>query len=242
MIVLIKRSSVALLSAIIVMGIIGGIMLADGQNNTQEAMNTVATEINKLTIIVDAGHGDPDGGAVANDGTQEAVLNLAVAKKLEEILLEVGCSVIMTRCDEMGIYNPDSKATIAQKKNEDMRKRREIQSSSGGDIFISIHMNKFEQAECYGAQVVYPENAEKSKQLASCIQNALKTGIDNGNHREPMASGSGIYLLKNVPIPSVIVECGFLSNSDELALLKTDEYQSKIAWAIYMGIVDYLKY
>ena len=241
MIVVIKRSSVALLCAILVMGIIGGIMFVSRGNIISDKEKPVAAEMSKLTVIIDAGHGDPDGGAVAGDGTQEAVLNLAVAKKLEAILYGAGCNVIMTRSDGMGIHNADGQTTISQKKNEDMKKRRLIQANAGGDMFISIHMNKFEQASCYGAQVVYPANDVRSEELAKCLQAALKNGIDNNNKREPMANKSGIYLLKNVPLPSVIVECGFLSNRDELALLKTDEYQSKIAWAIYMGIVEYVQ-
>ena len=235
----IKRNSVVLLAAIVVMGIIGAGMLAGNSHTYINEAHPVAAELNKLTVIIDAGHGDPDGGAVAGDGTEEAELNLAVAKKLEIILQNAGCKVIMTRSDSMGIHNQDGKTSISQKKNEDMRKRRSIQANSGGDMFISVHMNKFEQTDCYGAQVVFQASDAPSEQLAMCIQSALKTGIDNGNKREAMANKSGIYLLKNVPIPSVIVECGFISNRDELALLKTEEYQSKIAWAIYMGIVEY---
>jgi len=241
MIFVIKRSSIILLLAIVAMSIISVGMLVNNSHTMVDEARPVAAEMNKLTVIIDAGHGEPDGGAVASDGTQEAMLNLAVAKKLEEILQNAGCKVVMTRADNMGIHNESEKTSISQKKNEDMRKRRSIQANSGGDIFISIHMNKFEQTDCYGAQVVFQANDEPSKRLATCIQNALKTGIDNHNKREIMENKSGIYLLKNVPIPSVIVECGFLSNRDELELLKTEEYQSKIAWAIYMGIVEYIE-
>ena len=121
-----------------------------------------------------------------------------------------------------------------------MKKRREIQKNMGADIFCSIHMNQFSESKYYGAQVVYDNTNENAKLLAECIQTELKNNLDPENKRLAMKSGSNIYLLKNAPIVSVIVECGFLSNEKELALLKTDEYQSKIAWAIYIGLTEYL--
>lgn len=233
MIFVIKRSSALLLCAIIIMGIIGAI-LAKPQDNTA----AMATAINQKTVIIDAGHGEPDGGGSGEDGTREAAINLAVAKKLEEIMTQNGCKVIMTRTGENGIYD-SSANTIGEKKRSDMYKRRDIQKNSGADIYISIHMNKFEQTQYYGAQVVYDAKDQDSKKLATEIQKALKEGVDPNNERKPMAAGKDIWILKVATIPSVIVECGFLSNPNELSLLKTDEYQTKLAWAIYMGTVNY---
>ena len=233
MIVFLKKSSIFLLSimflctAIIASLAFGSICAPTSEN----------ASFGKL-VIIDAGHGEPDGGAVGSDGTCEALLNLQVAEKLNNLLSQADIKTVMTRTTEQGIHSPDCK-TIAQKKSSDMKKRREIQKNMGADIFCSIHMNQFSESKYYGAQVVYDNTNENAKLLAECIQTELKNNLDPENKRLAMKSGSNIYLLKNAPIVSVIVECGFLSNEKELALLKTDEYQSKIAWAIYKGIEAY---
>lgn len=233
MIVFIKKSSAFLLCTIFLcVMMIAGIILGD---------ISVPASVNASygkTVVIDAGHGDPDGGAVGKDGTTEAGLNLLVAQKVENLLSQAGIHTVMTRTTNEGIYDSDAK-TIAEKKRSDMRKRRDIQSSAGADLFVSIHMNLFEQSKYHGAQVVYDGKNEEAKRLAECIQSALKEGVDPGNERQAMKAGSGIYLLKNAPIPSVIVECGFLSNEEELANLKTDEYQTKLAWAVMKGIEAY---
>lgn len=188
-------------------------------------------------VIIDAGHGDPDGGALAKDGTTEAELNLLVAQKLNNLLSRADITTVMTRTTNEGIYAPNLKS-IAEKKRSDMHKRREIQSGVGADIFISIHMNQFEQSKYHGAQVVYGSGAE-SERLAKCIQTSLRDSVEPDNERRAMKSNGSIYLLKNTSVPSVIVECGFLSNQEELEKLKTDEYQTKLAWAIMKGIEIY---
>jgi len=189
-------------------------------------------------VVIDAGHGEPDGGAAGADGTTEAGLNLLVAQKLNNLLLQSDIKTVMTRTTNEGIYDPSAK-NITEKKRTDMRKRREIQSSVGADLFISIHMNQFEQSKYHGAQVVYDGKNAEAKRLAECIQSALREGVDPDNDRQAMKSDGSIYLLKNAPVPSVIVECGFLSNGEELEKLKTDEYQTKLAWAVMKGIEAY---
>jgi len=232
-IVFLKKSSIFLLSIIFLCTTII-VTLAFGSISTPTSENA---SFGKL-VIIDAGHGEPDGGAVASDGTCEATLNLQVAEKLNNLLSQADIKTIMTRTTEQGIHSLECK-TIAQKKNSDMKKRREIQKSMGADIFCSIHMNQFSQSKYYGAQVVYDDSNENAKLLAKCIQTQLKNNLDPDNKRQEAKTDGNIYLLKNAPIPSVIVECGFLSNENELTLLKTDEYQSKIAWAIYKGIEAY---
>ncbi len=233
MIVFLKKSSIFLLSIIFLCTAII-LTLAFGSISAPASENA---SFGKM-VIIDAGHGEPDGGALASDGTCEATLNLQVAQKLNNLLSQADIKTVMTRTTEQGIHSSESK-TIAQKKSSDMKKRREIQENMGADIFCSIHMNQFSESKYYGAQVVYDNSNEDAKLLAECIQKELKNSVDPDNTRLAMKTNGSIYLLKNAPVPSVIVECGFLSNENELALLKTDEYQSKIAWAIYKGIEAY---
>lgn len=190
----------------------------------------------KATVIIDAGHGEPDGGCVGSDGTKEAGLNLSVSKKLED-LLKNDYNTIMTRSDENGIHSAGAK-TITEKKRSDMQKRKSIKESSGADIFVSIHMNQFEQSKYFGAQVIYDKSNENAKRLAQEIQKQLSL-IDENNKRQAMACNGSVFLLKSSQVASVIVECGFLSNSPELEKLKTDEYQNQLAQAIKQGIDAY---
>lgn len=233
MIVFLKKSSLLFLS-VIVLCVAALIGMACG------SICVPASESASFgkTVIIDAGHGDPDGGAVGADGTTEAQLNLLVAKKLDNLLSASGIKTVMTRTTNEGIHDKNA-SSISTKKKSDMHKRREIQQNIGADIFVSIHMNQFPEKKYHGAQVVYDTKNESAKMLAECIQSALKEHVEAENNRQAMQAESGIFLLKNAPIPSVIVECGFMSNDGELALLKTDEYQSKIAWAVYRGIEKY---
>lgn len=188
-------------------------------------------------IIVDAGHGLPDGGAVGATGTIESTLNIKIAKLLQKELQKNGYTVIMTRSDENTITE-DGK-TIASRKKSDMYERLRIMNSSDADMFISIHMNKFSDSRYRGAQVIYSGNFEESALLAGVIQKSLHSLPENESKRTQAKAPSGIFLLKNAQIPAVIIECGFLSNFDEERLLNTKEYQNKLAKAIAEGIKCY---
>lgn len=198
-----------------------------------------STPISNHTIILDAGHGDPDGGAVAADGTIESNLNLNLVLKLQKLLESSGTTVILTRSDTNGIYEATAD-TIREQKVSDMKTRAKIANNSDAEMFISIHMNKLPQTEYSGWQTFYKNNDDISKQIASNIQTSLNYFIKKENSRT-IKSISGIYLTKNVEIPLVIVECGFLSNEEENKLLQTEKYQEELAWSIYIGIMDYLK-
>ena len=228
MFIVIKKFRLALIGAAFVLAVSGIVFLC-----------SAAPDEKSYKIIIDAGHGEPDGGAVGADGTKEANLNLSVSKKLETNLKTNGFNTIMTRTDENGIQNPNLK-TMKEKKRSDMRKRAEKKVSSGADIFVSIHMNKFEQSKYCGAQVLYDATNERAKILAAEIQNKLLS-LDPQNTRVPMASNGNVFLLKSSSVPSVIVECGFLSNPGELEKLKTDEYQNELSKAIAAGIENYFK-
>ena len=197
----------------------------------------VSLPVSGKTIVVDAGHGKPDEGAEVGDGTTEAETNLKIALKLQNLLEQSGCTVILTRSDENGIYDIDSK-TLKQKKISDIKNRVKIGNESSADIFVSIHLNKIPQEQYDGWQTFYNEKSEDGKRLAVSIQQNLNESIQKENNR--IASKiQNIYIVKNVEIPTTIVECGFLSNQKEKEDLMTDSYQNRLAWGIYNGIIDY---
>ena len=175
--------------------------------------------------------GKPDEGAEVGDGTTEAQTNLKIALKLQNLLEQSGCTVILTRSDENGIYDIDSK-TLKQKKISDIR------NESSADIFVSIHLNKIPQQQYDGWQTFYNEKSEEGQKLAKSIQENLNEAIQKENKR--VASKiDNIYIINKVEIPITIVECGFLSNPEEKSNLLTDSYQNRLAWGIYNGIIDY---
>lgn len=208
-----------------------------GKKNV-ETLETVALPVYNSTIIIDAGHrAEKTGGAVAKDGTEEAGINLKIALKVKTLLEQAGSNVILTRSDENGIYDLDKK-TLRQKKVSDLKNRVKIANASNADIFVSIHLNKIPQEKYWGWQTFYKNGNEESKKLAESLQKGLNDTIQKENKREAMKI-SNVYIIDNVEIPTSIVECGFLSNHEELELLKTEEYQDKLAWGIYVGIMDY---
>jgi len=176
-------------------------------------------------------------GAQSSSGTTEAQTNLAIALKLQNLLEQSGCTVILTRSDENAIYDIDSK-TLKQKKVSDIHNRVKIGNESSADIFVSIHLNKIPQQKYDGWQTFYNKESKEGCELAKSIQNALNEAIQKENNRIAK-SIENIYIINHVEIPISIVECGFLSNPDEEKLLLSDDYQNRLAWGIYNGIIDY---
>ena len=192
------------------------------------------------TIVLDAGHGGIDPGAMNKDKTiLEKDVNLEITKKLRDLLESSGATVIMTRDRDVSLYQEDGNKTTRQKYNENLKNRKKIINESNADIFVSIHLNAFEQSKYYGAQTFYPKGKDDGKELAQFIQDELKRVVDQDNDRK-IKPRDDIYLLKNATMPSVLIECGFLSNEKESQLLAGSKYQDKIAWAIYVGIQKYL--
>lgn len=212
------------------------VSLSNKDNNTRY-IETVSLPVSGKVVVVDAGHGVPDEGAEAGDGTTEAQTNLKIALKLQSLLEQSGCTVILTRSDENGIYDLDSK-TLKQKKISDIRNRVKIGNESSADIFVSIHLNKIPQQQYDGWQTFYNKKSEQGQKLAKQIQANLNEAIQKENKRVP-AKIENIYIINNVEIPTTIVECGFLSNPKEKEFLLTDSYQNRLAWGIYNGIIDY---
>lgn len=207
----------------------------------QKQEKTVATNALPVTnkvIVIDAGHGKPDSGAEGFNGTTEQAINLEISLKLQKLIEQSGGKVILTRSDENGIYSNNVKG-IKNLKVSDAKNRVEIGNNSDADVFVSIHLNKFSASSIYnGWQVFYQKENEDSKFLADNIQENLNKNIEKENNRKTM-SISNIYVMENVKVPAVIVECGFLSNPEECEALKTESYQNKIVWGIYLGLQEY---
>lgn len=157
--------------------------------------------------------------------------------KVQNLLEQAGSTVILTRSDENGVYDIDKK-TLREKKKSDIKNRVKIGNESEANIFVSIHLNKIPQEQYWGWQTFYKNGNENSKKLAKSLQNSLNQTIQKENKREALKI-ENIYIIENIKIPTAIVECGFLSNQEELSLLQTDEYQDRLAWGIYVGIMDY---
>lgn len=176
-------------------------------------------------------------GAQSSNGTTEAETNLNITLKVQNLLEQSGCTVILTRSDENAIYDIDSK-TLKQKKISDIRNRVKIGNESSADIFVSIHLNKIPQQQYYGWQCFYKDGNEQSTKLAKKVQENLNQSIQKENNRVAMKIDN-IYIIKHVEIPTAIVECGFLSNPEEEKQLLDDSYQNRLAWGIYNGIIHY---
>lgn len=192
-------------------------------------------EDREVCVVIDAGHGGADPGKVGINGSLEKDINLQIAGILKKFLEAEDIKVVMTRTDEGGLY--DEKAS--NKKVQDMKRRIAIIEEARPKIVVSIHQNSYHEEYVHGAQMFYYNGSETGKKLATLIQKQFVIGVDPNNKREPKANDS-YYLLKKTSVPIVIVECGFLSNREEAEKLNSRIYQEKTAWAVHMGILQYL--
>lgn len=193
----------------------------------------------KQTVIVDAGHGGDDGGAIGIDGTVEKDINLDIALKLEKLLKFYGFDVIMTRTEDIMTCD-DGLDSLRKRKVSDIHNRFDVLEKNPDAVFISIHQNKFEDNSQHGTQVFYSGNNDESKLLAESIQNSIVSVLQPDNSRVVKKSGSGIYLLYHAKLPAVLVECGFISNPTEVKKLNDENYRMKIAILIADGLIKYL--
>lgn len=231
--IIIKRKHIRIGVIILLASLILGYMLL----KKSMAMPVTYLPISNKVIAIDPGHGGVDPGAVSKNGVKEDEINLKISLKLKRLIEQSGGIVFMTRAEDKGLYSSEAR-TLRQMKREDLQKRREIIDNSGSQILVSIHLNSFIRSNYYGAQTFYKEGSEEGQRLALIIQEELKNILDKDNKREPQKRND-VYLLNEVSIPSVLVECGFLSNSAEEKLLLDETYQEKIAWSIYVGIMNY---
>ena len=196
----------------------------------------VSGEVKEYRIVVDAGHGGFDSGKVGIGNILEKEINLAIARKVQENLEAAGIEVIMTRESDQGLYDENEE----NKKQQDMKKRCAMINESGADLAVSIHQNSYTEEYVCGPQVFYYETSQKGKELAQILQETLNEKLDIARPREIKADNT-YYILKKTQIPTVIAECGFLSNTEEAEKLTSEEYQEQIAEAVCEGILQYRK-
>lgn len=179
-------------------------------------------------IVLDAGHGGADGGASGPDGTRECDLNLAITLKTDAVLGLLGEETLLLRSTDTDLSSSDAKS-ISQKKVSDIRRRVELTNSQPGAILVSIHCNTYSQEKYHGAQVFYTGGA---KEFGETMQLALKNGVDPTNARMAKAVSPDVYLMNHIKVPGILVECGFLTNQEELTNLKDPDYQTRLAVTI----------
>ncbi len=230
-----------IISVILVVAIFSGCLFISVErieNNISAVVNDDKSNYISHTVILDAGHGGEDSGAVASDGTFEKDINLAVAKKLSIFFDIFGINYVVIRNDDSSIGDT-SLDTIRKRKVSDINKRYEIINSYDNSILLSIHQNMFPVEKYSGMQVFYAD-IEPSDKLAQFIQTSVCTALQPENTRKIKACNESVFLLYKAKVPSVMVECGFLSNNIELENLKNSEYQSEMSYFICRGLINYL--
>lgn len=204
-----------------------------------KAVNAEQYNIIKETIILDAGHGGEDGGAVAADGTVEKDLNLAISNDVAAYFELFGIPYIPVRTEDISVCD-EGLGTIRERKNSDIFNRYALVNSIENSILLSIHQNFFTEPQYYGTQVFYSDNNESSKLLAGEIRQSVTEALAPENTRGIKPSDSSIYLLYKAQTTSVLVECGFISNENELQKLKSPVYDSQLAYYIFRGLLNFL--
>ena len=196
---------------------------------------TVSPKNDAPVLIIDAGHGGEDAGAIAFDGTLEKDLNLKIASLVKVLCDLNGTNAVMTRDDDRLLYDHygDLDDYTGQKKLYDLKNRVKITKEHESPVYLGIHMNKFTQEKYSGVQVYYSKNSDKSEIFARSIQNSAKRFLQKDNNRTVKSAGSSIYVLHSLDCPAVLVECGFLSNEKELENLKNEDYQAQLALILF---------
>lgn len=226
-----KKSLIALILAIVVC--VSSVLLCQIQ-----IVSSCTIISDKLpVIIIDAGHGGEDGGAIGVDGTYEKDVNLEISLKLNDVLSIFGYKTHLIRTTDSAIHTEGD--TIRQRKVSDIHNRTATMDLYENCIYLSIHQNKYSDGRIWGTQTFYSANCDESREIAQLIQNAVKSQIQPNNKRQIKKSGTDIYVLYNATKPAVMVECGFVSNPHELSQLKNNEYQCNMALSIATGILNY---
>lgn len=204
--------------------------------NIDSLADVNSSDISEPIIVIDAGHGGEDGGAVANNIVEKDI-NLSISKKLKDIFKASGFIVITTR-DKDKMINTNG-SSLRERKVSDMKNRLALFNKSENNIVLSIHQNKFTQEKYSGTQVFYSKNNPQSEIMAEYIRKNIAKLIQPENERAAKPADGSIYLLYNSKVPAVIVECGFISNYTEANKLKDNNYQKKLAFAIYSGVLEF---
>ncbi|MBQ4618071.1 MAG: N-acetylmuramoyl-L-alanine amidase [Clostridia bacterium] len=192
--------------------------------------------LKRTTVLLDAGHGGFDGGAVAPDGTLEKDLNLQIALDLADWLRLCGYDVALTRTTDNALCE-DETLSVRERKRQDMRTR--LEQYEKADLIVAIHQNMFGVAKYHGAQVFYSPNNPLSKRLAEAVRSSIVAYLQPDNERAVKQGDKTIYLLYKTTRPTVLVECGFLSNTQELQHLKDPSYRRKLSFTLLCGVLSY---
>ncbi len=229
----------AIMFVVIIFYFVASMFTSMGYKGLREARDANADQFSNyknVIIVVDAGHGGEDPGATAN-GLVEKDLNLDIANRLNQMLLSFGYDTLLTRSEDVLLYNPNEEG---RKKYHDLRNREAIAENCENALFVSIHMNKFPLEACKGLQTFYSDNNTESIKIAQSIQENAKL-LQNYNNREVKCGNDTIYLMKNLDMPAVLIECGFISNTEEASLLSDSKYRDALVFSIYCGLSEYLE-
>ncbi len=206
---------------------------------TSRAYESTLSEItDKSTIILDAGHGGEDCGAIGVDGIYEKDLNLMIANEIGKLLSEKGFAVIYTRTDDALLYTEEENI-YGIRKISDLKNRCKIGAEHKNAIFVSIHMNSYKTSDCTGLQVYYSEKNSGSYALAASVQRTVQSELQKDNRRQ-IKPGKDMFILENLENPAILIECGFLTNPQECKNLAKKEYQKELSFAIFCGIIGYI--
>lgn len=223
-------------------GLLGFITGGDERLSIPAASPSELSEGNAPVVVIDAGHGGEDGGASSDSGVCEKDLNLQISKLCGVILKAGGYDVRLTRTDDRLVYDmyDDLEDYKGKKKVYDLRNRIRFAEEAEADVFVSIHMNKFFQSQYSGMQVYYSQNNPASADFAAAVQGSVREHLQPDNNRETKMSTSSIYILKNIKLPAILVEVGFLSNPTDLKNLTDDPYKAKMSACISAAIANSL--
>lgn len=203
-----------------------------------EISAAVQPSAERPVILLDAGHGGVDPGAIGVNDALEKDINLEIVLRLRDMLTVNGWEVILTRDADLSLHDPQY-TKISQIKTSDLKKRLQLIEESDCLLAISVHQNQFSEEKYKGAQMFYGRLNANSKRLAECMQEAFRENLQPENERQIKSSTSDVYIIHNANKPIVLAECGFLSNREECTLLCTPEYQNKVAFTLFCGIQRY---
>ena len=233
-----KGAALLKLIALILLFVAASKISTEVYASSEKYKETLSDVTEKSTIILDAGHGGEDCGAIGVNGVYEKDLNLTIANELGKMLYDKGFAVIYTRTTDALLYTEEENI-YGIRKISDLKNRCKFGAEYPNAIYISVHMNSYRSADCSGLQVYYSENNGDSYTLASSIQRNVKSRVQNSNNRK-VKPGKDMYLLENLSNPAILIECGFLTNPDECEKLSEKEYQKELSFSIFCGIIEYI--
>ncbi len=218
---------------------VGLIFIADAYVFPRSEQAVADAETKITTVILDAGHGGEDCGAVGENGVYEKDINLAIATCMKEMLEEKGYTVVMTRTEDKMLYS-EAENVKGMRKLSDLKNRCKIAEGHEDAVFVSIHVNSFGAPQYSGLQVYYSDGSAESKSLADTIQGHVRNTVQPNNNRT-IKNGKDLYVLDKCPVTAVLVECGFLTNPEEAAKLSEKEYQKELSFSVVCGIIEYIE-